>query len=97
MKKDTNIYYIRYDQGRQSVVFTGTFQHLKFDVFQGTLQAAKDKSTKPFRWPRDINELVRTLNYCTSILGNISDFYTLTDRETAERKHWPIMGEEAKQ
>ena len=94
MKKDTNIYYIRYDQGRHSVVFTGTFQHLKFDVFQGTLQAAKDKSTKPFRWPRNIAELVKTLNYCTSILGNTADFYTITDKETAEQKHWPIMDEE---
>ena len=91
--KDSNTYYVRYDRGRRSVVFVGTFEHLKRNIFQPILQAAKDnrRQKKPFRWPRDINELVRTLNYCTLVLGNTADFYTLTTREMAEQKHWPIV------
>lgn len=94
MGKNNNIYYIRWDQGKRSVVYSGTFEHLKRDVFQNILLEAKSRSTKPFWWPRNIQELIKTLNYCTLILGTTSDFYTLTNRQLAEQKHWPIMNEE---
>ena len=89
--RNNQTYYIRYDQGRHSVVMAGTFEYLKRKVFQGILQEAKDKSKKPFFWPRNIESLVKTLNYATNILGKNMDFYTLTTREQADKKHWPII------
>lgn len=92
--KDNTTYYIRYDQGRHSVVFAGTFEYLKRTVFQSILEETKDKSRKPFRWPRNIDELVRTLNYSTGVLGKPMDFYALTTKEQADKKHWPILDKE---
>lgn len=89
--RNNQIYYIRYDQGRHSVVFTGTFEYLKRITFQGILEETKDKSKKPFRWPRNIDELVRTLNYSTGVLGHPVDFYALTTKEQADKKHWPVI------
>ena len=62
MKKDTNIYYIRYDQGRQSVVFTGTFQYLKFDGVE-IADLFKDKDGNKVRYPED------TQKYLGEIIG----------------------------
>lgn len=94
--RNNQTYFIRYDQGRHSVVFAGTFDYLKRTVFQSLLEEAKDKARKPFRWPRNIDELVRTLNFTTGVLGKPADFYALTTREQAERLHWPVIEPEEK-
>lgn len=89
--RDNTIYYLRHDKGRHSTVFAGTFDHLKRCTFQGVLQDIKDRSKKPFFWPKDIQQLVRTLNYGTTILNEPSDFFTLTTKEMADKHHWPIL------
>lgn len=91
MKNRNQIYYIRQDTPWKSVVFKGTFEQLKWKVFQKTLEQIKEKSKKPFFWPRDVEQLVRTLNYGTSVLGQPLDFYALTTEELANKKHWPIL------
>ena len=89
--KDNKTYYIRHDTPRKSVVFKGTFEDLKWNVFQKTLEQIKEKSKKSFFWPRDIGQLVRTLNYGTNVLGQPFDFYALTTEDIAVKKHWPIL------